>query len=292
MPRRASSEIQSGKTDIALGRHSHKGNVIYFSNPIFPSWLPAAIKQTAGDLLNIDRSVEGFNFLLLLTSEPMQVVWNRLYKQPCLITPSSRAAEMRARAKKLCKRANSASKLEANKLVEHAVLLEEKEDGLLDFRWDEHDQAAQTFLYRAYKAAVDAKPIYLTDLKTRSEKIRKAANILRKQAEILPALGVEKVSKGLKEIAEECDFQADILNLSRNPKRRHPGTFIRHGDADQIRAFVAAISIVMDTLFGKKMLSTIATVTKIVFGLDIPNKDMRVKVWDILRPPRRVKAQK
>jgi hypothetical protein len=82
------------------------------------------------------------------------------------------------------------------------------EDPPADPRWSEQDRAVQNFLRHTYRNFLDLKPVLLSDLTAKMNKLRDVAGGLHQQAATLQSLGKQSDAQKLEEIASDCDEEA------------------------------------------------------------------------------------
>jgi hypothetical protein len=241
----------------------------------------------------------------------MKRVWQELYRKKhhqgtkeflhrACITDASVAAANRQQASELRKKGGAINERDARLLEAEAALLESEEQPPADPRWTEQDRAVQLFLRHAYRAALDCEPVYLSDIQTKMKELRESADLLRKRAAILETHGMRREAKKLKDVAEDCEDEAWIMDPSDHhaganqddersvfsPRPDDPWILTRQTDHDLLRTFVIDLSITTLIFFKKPLYGTIANVTNAVFS---PQEDItHEKVREILRGCRRL----
>jgi hypothetical protein len=230
-----------------------------------------------------------------LASDPrMKRVWDELYKKKrfehqaadeffhaARVTNASDAAAGRQRASELRKADGVDNQRDADLLEAEAAALESMGDPPTDPRWSEQDRAAQFLLHHAYRAALDFKPVFLSDVVANVNTLRSLAERLRKDAAILRSLDLELNARKLDEIASDCDEEAWNIDPNRLEPGDDPWIITRQRGDIELRTFVADLSIVMQMLFRKTLPGTLATVTNVVLN----RQDMTFeKVHDMIRP--------
>jgi hypothetical protein len=174
-------------------------------------------------------------------------------------------------------------------LEAEAALLEGLYDPPADPRWSEQDRGVQRFLLRAYEAALNHELVFLSDLEAKVSTLQKVAMRLRSDAAILRSLKLGREARKLQHLASDCEDEAfDILPISSEQDDGHPYSLQtddpwiitrRRGDLE-LRTFVANLSIITGTLFGKTLHGTLATVANVRFNReDVTHR----KVWEMLR---------
>jgi|HubBroStandDraft_6_1064221.scaffolds.fasta_scaffold680096_2 hypothetical protein len=222
----------------------------------------------------------------------MKSVWTELYKKkrvhhkptdefvnPIFVRKASIAAWLRQDASTLRKKGGPRGKLDADIWDAEATLLEkEAYDPLAHTPWTEQDLGVQLFLWRIYHAALEPKPVFLSDIKAEVDALRNAAEQLRAQAEVLQSLHIECAA--LQEIAANCDSEARLRD--RDPKIDDPWIISRRVHDAELRTFVAILSVITEQLCKKTLYGTIATIANVVFS----RNDMTgSKVREMLRSP-------
>ena len=266
------------------------------SMPQFPDWLKnPAVQHAASELwakLPAEKDPAKSEEVLwrLISDRRMDRVWRELYKQsrgdypptkqysnPAYVTNASWAAVKRRLASELRNRAGMRNEREAKFLEAEAALLERLGDPPADPKWGEQDRGVQHFLRHAYRNFLDLKPVFLSDLKAKMNKLREVTEGLHHQAATLQSLGKESDAQKLEEIASDCE--KDARNMI--PKNGDdPWVITRQSEDVELRAFVIDLSIATTILFRKELHSTLATVANVVFN----RQDVtRSKVREILR---------
>ena len=264
--------------------------------PPFPDWLTyPAVRHEASDLwtkLPTEKDPAKSEEVLwrLISDRRMDRVWRELYEQrrsnhqpseqysnPAYVTNASVAARNRRLAAELRNKAGMMNEREAKLLEAEAVILERLGDPPADPRWNEQDRAVQNFLRHAYRNFLDLKPVLLSDLTAKMNKLREVAEGLHQQAATLQSLGKQSDAQKLEEIASDCDEEARNM-LPRDGDE--PWVITRQSEDVGLRAFVIDLSIGTTVLFQKELHSTVATVANVVFN----RQDVtRSKVREMLR---------
>jgi len=264
--------------------------------PPFPDWLTnPAVRHEASDLwtkLPTEKDPVKSEEVLwrLISDRRMDRVWRELYKQspgdypptkqysnPAYVTNGSWAAVKRRLASELRNKTGMRNEREAEFLEAEAALLERLGDPPADPRWNEQDRAVQNFLRHAYRNFRDLKPVFLSDLKAKMNKLGEVAEGLHQQAATLQSLGKESDAQKLEEMASDCDKEARNM-IPKNGD--DPWVITRQSEDVELRAFVIDLSITTTMLFRKELHSTLATVANVVFN----HQDVtRSKVREILR---------
>jgi hypothetical protein len=228
----------------------------------------------------------------LITDPRMKSVWTELYKKkrvnykptgkfvnPIYVTYASIAAWLRQHASTLRKKGGAQDKFHAFISDAEATLLEkETYDPLAHTPWTEQDLGVQLFLWQIYHAALDPKPVFLSDIKAEVDALRNAAEQLRAQAEVLQSLNIECAA--LQQIAANCDSEARLRD--RDPKIDDPWIISRRVHDPELRTFAAVLSVVTDQLCKKTLYGTIATIANVVFSRTDTTGS---KVREMLRSP-------
>jgi hypothetical protein len=257
--------------------------------------------------LNLEENpAQALKVWLRLVSDPrMDLVWKELYKKkrtrdskltgnflhPGRVRNETIASVLEQRISKIREKGDSVSEQDAGlvKELEFEVrLLKKARNKPADPRWSEQDSAVQSFFYHAYHAALNGKPIFLSDLKTQTAKLRDVAATLRNLAEIEASLGLRSEARKLREVADYCDGQADNILPDRNPDGSKfiagvddPWIVTRRSGDFGIRKFLADLLITAQRLFGNPLWGTLATAANVALG----RKDItRSKVREMLRP--------
>jgi hypothetical protein len=254
--------------------------------PQFPVWLPDAVQQQAKRLwskVSTEKDpVKARKILEQLISNPlMERVWDELYrKQPdkhegffnhACLTNASKAAAHREEAQELRKKGPEKNRRDAEFLEFEARLIEALPDEPTDPSWREQDCAAQLFLSRAYRAALDTEPQLVSDIQAKVGKLRKVAKALRKLAKELQSVGIgvtEIYAQQLEDVASDCDDDAKVIK----PRPAiDPWLVIRKRGDTRRKTFVAKLSYATYLLFMKTLHNTIANVTNVVFSSQSTN---------------------
>ena len=266
----------------------------------FPEWVPTAVVETAeqlcAEVASEQDPAKAEKVLSRLTSDPrMKRVWEELYKKKrfehsrtneffhsARVTNASHAAAVRQRAHELSKAGGAHNQRDADLLEAEAAVLESLGDRLADPRWSEQDHAAQLLLYHAYRAALDFKPVFLSDVTSNVHTLRSLAERLRKDAKTLRSLDLAPNAVKLDEIASDCDEKASEIDPNRLKPGDDPWIITRRVGDIQLKTFIIDLSIPTVSLFGKYLYSTLATVANVAFAR---NNVTHEKVREILRSP-------
>ncbi len=258
--------------------------------------MPAIIDEARklyAESLNQKDPAKAVELLSKLITDPrMKSVWTELYKKkrvnhkptdefvnPIFVKNASIAVWLRHHASTLRKKGGAQDKLHADTLDAEATLLEKKTyDPLAHTPWTEQDLGVQLFLWHIYHAALEPKPVFLSDIKAEVDALRNAAEQLRAQAKVLQSLHIECAA--LQQIASDCDSEARLRD--RDPKTDDPWIIVRRVNDAQLRTFVATLSVVTEQLCRNALYGTIATIANVVFS----RTDMTgSKVREMLRSP-------
>jgi hypothetical protein len=268
--------------------------------PTFSKWVPAAVVEAAerlyAQLASEQDPAKAEKVLSRLTSDPrMKRVWDELYKKKrfehqatdeflhaASVTNASHAAASRQRASELRKAGGADNQRDADLLEAEAAVLESEGDPPTDPRWSEQDRAAQFLLHHAYRAVLDFKPVFLSDVVANVNTLRSLAERLRKDAAILRSLDLELNARKLDEIASDCDEEAWNIDPSRLEPGDDPWIITRRTGDIRLKTFIIDLSIPTVSMFGKYLYSTLATVANVVFA---SNNVTHEKVREILRSP-------
>jgi hypothetical protein len=268
----------------------------------FPNWLPPAVihaaEQLHSELASEENRAEALELWSRLVFDlRMKRVWHELYKKnrnrykateeflyPACLTHASGAARQRRRALELREKGGPKNKSKADLLEAEAALLEGLYDPPADPRWSEQDRGVQRFLRRAYEAALDHELVFLSDLEAKVSTLQKVAMRLRSDAAILSSLRMEREARKLQLLASDCDDEAsNILPYDGHLfslQTDDPWIITRRRGDLELRTFVANLSIITGTLFGKTLHGTLATVANVRFNReDVTHR----KVWEMLR---------
>ena len=216
-----------------------------------------------------------------LVSDPrMDLVWRELYKRrkgsrnefvyPGRVGNKSIAAGLQQRASEIRNKGDTLSEQERDllKVLEYEVrYLNKKKDAFADARWNEQDRAVQIFFRHTYKAAIHRELILLSDLEAKAKKARDTAIALRNQAEIKSALGSKDEARTLRDMADDYDGEAlrILPDSDFRPGVDDPWIVTRRRGNFELRTFLADLMICNETLFGKPLWGTIATIANVVF---------------------------
>lgn len=254
------------------------------SMPQFPEWLrSAAVRHEAKRLWNElpkeKDPVKARKVLEPLISNPkMKLVWDELYRKnkdrskpeeffnPARLTNASNAAAYREGASELREKGGDKNRRDAELLEFEARRIEALPAGRPASKQSEQDRAAQLFLSRAYRAALDTEPQLVSDIQAKVRKLRKVAKTLQKVAAELDTVGIvvtEIYAERLRDIASDCSDDATVMT----PRPANDPWLVtrKHGDIRR-KTFVAKLSYTTHALFKKTLANTIATVTNVVFS--------------------------
>lgn len=212
----------------------------------------------------------------LISNPLMQSVWDELYRgkhvgffNPACLTNASNAAARREKAHELRKKGGEKEVRDAEFLEFEARLIEalpDEPDEQTDPKWSEQDCAVQLFLLRAYRAALDNEPEFVSDIQAKVSKLQSVAKELKKLAMDLLSvdIGVTEIyAKKLRDVAADCDDDAKVMEPNR---ANAPWLIARERGDTRRKTFVAKLSYATNFLFGKTLHNTIATVTNVVFS--------------------------
>jgi len=268
----------------------------------YQKWVSPAVINIAERLcarVKADRdSSKALDMLSRLASdERMRPVWEELYKKkrdqhhrpteefhhPACVTLKSHAARNRRRACELRKEKGPDYEMLANALEMEADECEGKPDFYSTVPWSEQDIAVQLFFWHAYWAALNCRPIFLSDLKDKQKKLHNIANQLRKYSESVQLLGQDTLAQKLEEGPSECESAArHVLPDPFKPGLDDPWIISRRRANVKLRTFIIGVSMQAETLFEKLLAGTVARVANVVFD----RRDMTgPKVREMLRLP-------
>jgi hypothetical protein len=259
--------------------------------PQFPDWLKSpAVRHEASDLwtkLPTEKDPAKSEEVLwrLISDRRMDRVWRELYEKrrrgrqpteeysnPAYVTNASVAAKNRRIASELRNTTGMMNEDKA-KLEAAAAILERLGERPADPRWSEQDRGAQLFLRHAYRNFLDLKPVFLSDLKAKMNKLRDVAEALRKLATTLQSLGKDSEAQKLEEIASDCDYGAKNM-IPKNGD--DPWVIARQSEDVEVRTFVIDLSISAIMSFRKELHSTLATIANVVFNRqDVTRSNVR-----------------
>ncbi len=271
--------------------------------PEFPNGMNyAAVRDAATELWNrlpTEKDPAKAQQVLsrMITDSRMNRVWLELYEKkpiddklseqylhPGCVTYVSFAARNRRRAAEVRAKGGSLNERDAKSLEGEADILERSFDPRRDPRWTEQDLAVRLFFWHAYRGYVDLKPLFLSELNDKKERLVEVAKELRKQARTLQSLSKDDNAQLLERMASEClDNARRILP---HPDDGDPGIIIRKSDNVELRTFAAALSHATRLLFEDEMQRIIAIVADVVFNqieFDKDGKTTRDKIREMLR---------
>jgi hypothetical protein len=249
--------------------------------PTFPNWVRPAVVDMAERLragLAAEQDPDKAREVLeqLISNPLMQSVWDELYRgkhlgffNPACLTNASNAAARREEAHELRKKGGEKKVRDAEFLEFEARLIDalpDEPDDQTDPKWGEQDCAVQLFLLRAYRAALDNEPEFVSDIQAKVRKLRGVAKELNKLAIDLLSVGIgvtEIYAQKLRDVAADCDDDATVMEPNR---ANAPWLIVREYGDTRRKTFVAKLSYATNVLFGKTLLNTIATVTNVVFS--------------------------
>jgi hypothetical protein len=247
--------------------------------PIFPDWLPPAVKEAAnhlyGELAAEKDPTAALEVWSRLVSDlRMKRVWDEIYKKrrdintlfmyPARLTNASNAAALREKAGELRGKGGDKDREDADLLELEARLIALIPEKPIESKWSEQDLAAQSFFRQAYRIALTA-PQLLSEIQPKVIKLREIADKLRTIATELHSIPIhvtEIYAEKLREVAADCEDDATVMENAAN----EPWTIARkRGDLRQ-RTFVTRLAHQTHLLFGNTLYGTVATVTNVVFG--------------------------
>ena len=271
--------------------------------PEFPNGMNyAAVRDAATELWNrlpTEKDPAKAQQVLsrMITDLRMNRVWLELYEKtqiddklsrqylhPGCVTYVSFAARNRRRAAEVRAKGGSLNERDAKNLEVEADILERSVDPRRDPRWTEQDLAVRLFFWHAYRGYVDLKPLFLSELNDKKERLVEVAKELRKQARTLQSLSKDDNAQLLERIASEC--LDDARKILPHPDDDDPGIIIRKSDNVELRTFAAALSHATRLLFEDELHRIIAIVADVVFNqveFDKDGKTTREKVREMLR---------
>jgi hypothetical protein len=272
------------------------------SLPGFPDWTPKAVQHEAEILWSALPTEKDSNkaqqvLKRLITDPDMESVWLEIFRKkrrpnniapavwalhrnhffnPACLTNASRAAALREKARELRKKGGSGNIQDAKFLDFEASLTELVPPEVhVPAEWSEQDCAAQLFLTRAYRIALDYEdPQKVSDLLAKVSKLRTIAEQIRALAHELKSIDIvwPYYAEKLEAVAFDCDEDARAMR----PNPAHsPWLFPRNrGDLRQ-KTIVAKLAHMTFELFCKTLPSTIATVTNVICSCDHDGSDNR-----------------
>ena len=251
------------------------------SIPPFPDFLTErqAIREKAMELwfrlptekdpVKAQRILEG-----LIADPKMGDVWGEIYRRkrnnrgqffnPARLTNASQAAALREKARDLRKKSSKKDVEDAKFLDFEAMLIERLPEVQPWPDSSEQDRAAQLFLARAYRIALDPEPEMLSDQLSRVSKLRNIAEQLRTLARELERMGeyvFPYYAEKLEDVADDCEDDAKVITPS---LVNSPWLIIRERGDLRLRTLVAKLAYCAFHLFLKILPSTIATVTNVI----------------------------
>jgi len=266
--------------------------------PLFPDFLDkrAAIRDEATTLwqrLSTENDPEKSQRYLeqLITNPEMNEVWKEIYRKkrgasreyfnPARLTFASQAAARREKAKELRKKGGEKNLQEAIYLDLEALQFDRLPEPPVSPDWSEQDCAAQHFLSRAYRIALDSKPRKFADLQKKASQLRGISTKLRALARELESLGevlFPSYAEKLEDVADDCEDGAKVMtpNLINSP-----WLIVREGGEDpRLRTIVPMLADCTYHLFLKIMPTTIAHVTNVIYGCDHPDSQVKKMTRD------------
>jgi hypothetical protein len=241
---------------------------------------------TEKDPVKAQRVLEG-----LIANPKMGDVWGEIYRRkrnnrgqffnPARLTNASKAAALREKARDLRKKSSKKDVEDANFLDFEATLIERLPE--FPASPDEQDRAAQLFLTRAYRIALDSEQEMLSDQLSRVSKLRNISERLRTLARELEGLGeyvFPYYAEKLEDVADDCEDDAKVMtpNLVNSP-----WLIIRERGDLRLRTLVAKLAYCTFHLFLKILPSTIATVTNVVQECEDTDLVSKKMTRDIVR---------
>jgi len=268
--------------------------------PVFPNFLAErqAVREKATELwLRLPREkdpVKAQRVLEQLIANPkMQKVWSEIYRRklgkhghffnPARVTNASKAAALREKAQELRKK-GSEKDVENAKFLDFEATQIERLPEVQVSPDAEQDYAAEMFLARAYRIALDeSEPAFLSDQQDRVNKLRDISERLRTLARELESMGecvFPYYADKLEDVADDCEDDAKVLtpNLVNSP-----WLIVRERGDLRLRTFVARLAYCTFNLFLKILPSTIATVTNVIQQCDDADKQSKSVDRDTVR---------
>ncbi len=270
------------------------------SIPSFPSFVRNAVREKATELwlrLPTEKDPAQAQRVLeqLITNPRMKFVWGELFRgsrgkngeffNPACLTNASKAAAFRKKAQELRDAGGEKNVEDAKFLDFEATLIERLPEVRGSPDWSEQDYAAQLFLARAYHIALNCEPEMLSDLQSKSSKLREISERLRELARELKSMGeyvFPYYANKLEQVADDCEDDAKVItpNLINSP-----WLIIRERGDLRIRTMVAKLAYCTHHLFLKILPSTIAHVANVIRDCEQEDDERKAKplTRDIVR---------
>jgi hypothetical protein len=234
-----------------------------------PVWVPKPVTLAALSL-EVPATDRHSQQLLqrLISDDRMQTVWKELYRRkrpsedyfnPAIVRPKSIANWLRAQARDLASSTDKRDQMDAKaNEVEAAGYVRDPEPP--PYLSDEQDEGVFRFFRLVYGTALDAEPIYRSDLEQKAKELNAAFSSLSDLSERLARLDESKLSKRVRRTAEDVAF----LAISTSPSVDDFGVLIRRSKDDQLRALITDLAKCAIVLFRKELYGTIATIGNVV----------------------------
>ena len=243
-------------------------------------------KTLDGSTSNAAREI-----LSALETDPrMGVVWKQLYKtkrtehrktqeflHPARVTNASIAHGLNENAARLRANGNAS---EAKMLEAEARWQLRQPEEFFDPNLSEQDYGVQIFFRKAFECATSIEPMFRKDVMTHVNKLRRVERALRRQADVLCSLGMDRVAAKVIKIAESCEDTARIK--SPPVKKRDPAIIVRNRRDAPARTLAVDLSIESSRLFGDELPGLCARIANVVMQRRDITREM-VQEW--LRPP-------
>jgi hypothetical protein len=205
----------------------------------------------------------------------MKGVWNEVYREkrgargeffnPARLTNRSKAVAIHKKAQELRKKAGEKDLEDAKFLDFEATLIERLPEVQVLREWSEQDCAAQQLLARAYRIALDCQPEKLSDIQSKSDKLRNISGRLRELARELESIGqyvYPYYADKIEVVADHCEDHAKVItpNLVNSP-----WLIIRDTETDpRLRTIVVKLAYCTHHLFLKILPTTIAHLANVI----------------------------
>jgi hypothetical protein len=266
-----------------------------------PNWVPPAVRYKAVELhaeaIKRKDKKKRIEILNRLISDPlMKRVWVELYRRDRqngrFFNPAATnvtwARECRERAIELRQKGGSRNDRDAALREAEAKSYEAQKN--TETPQDAQDRVARSFLFHAFHAALDNKPVYYQELKEKVEQLSGIAEHLEHYGVILESFNFKTEAAQLRDVAQTCEWEACNTLPRRGPvpedesiyepKPDDPWVLTRKSKDDELRTFVIDLAIAMVGMFRKTLDGTLANVSNVVFN----RKDVSANnVRDILR---------
>lgn len=263
------------------------------SLPNFPKFLERrhAVREQATELwfrISTEKDPPKAQRVLeqLITNEEMKFVWDEIYRgrqgkrgqyfNPACLTNAAQAKVRREKAEALRREGGDENVKEAKFLAFEACLFDRLPRTPFSPDETEQDCAAEHFLARAYRIALDSKPVKLSSLQGQVAQIRDISIRLRALARELESLGeyvFPYYADRIDDVADDCenDAQAMTPNLVNSP-----WLIIREREIDpRVKDIVGRLAYCNFSLFMKVLPSTIAHVTNVIQACETPGEQAR-----------------